>query len=55
MLLVAHGAWNRSVVNPLAGVDRAHFWEIPMENCAVSILDCKNGRLELEERSRVFS
>ena len=54
-LQMAHGAWNRSVVNPLAGVDRAHFWEIPMENCAVSILDCKNGRLELEERSRVFS
>lgn len=54
ILLTAHGAWNRSVMNPLAGIPIERFWEIEMPNCAVSIIKLENGIFTPVEKSRVF-
>lgn len=54
ILIVAHGAVNRSIVNPLAGVPVSDFWAVRMKNCAVSILELKEGKYTVLERSRVY-
>ena len=45
VLLVAHGALNRSIVNPLAGIPLERFWELSMENCSVFVLELRNQQL----------
>ena len=54
VLIVGHGALNRSVLNPLAGVPVEDFWRIGMPNCAVSLLSLESGRFKILEESRVY-
>lgn len=54
VLIVGHGAMNRSLLNPLAGVPLEDFWRIGMPNCAVSLLSLENGRYTILEESRVY-
>ena len=54
VLIVGHGAMNRSILNPLAGVPLENFWRIGMPNCAVSLLALNNGKLSIVEESRVY-
>lgn len=54
VLIVGHGAMNRSILNPLAGVPLEDFWRIAMPNCAVSLLSLESGRFIILEESRVF-
>ncbi len=54
VLIVGHGAMNRSILNPLAGVKLADFWRIPMPNCAVSVLSLNGGKLDIQEECRVY-
>lgn len=54
VLIVAHSALIRSIVNPLAGYGRKDFWEIPMKNCNVSIVSLENGQYRLLEASRQY-
>lgn len=54
VLVVAHGAFNRSLLNPIAGIPLKDFWQIGLPNCAVSILSLENGKLEILEESRVY-
>ena len=54
VLIVGHGAMNRSILNPLAGVPLEDFWRIAMPNCAVSLLSLESGRFSILEESRVY-
>ena len=49
VLIVGHGAWNRSILNPLKQIPLAEFWSEPLENCAVEILDLSENRLSIAE------
>ena len=54
VLIAGHGAMNRSILNPLAGVPLEDFWRIPMPNCAVSTLLLENGKFTILEESKVY-
>lgn len=54
VLITGHGAMNRSIVNPLAGVPLEDFWRIHLPNCAVSLLSLEDGNLTVLEESRVY-
>lgn len=49
VLIVGHGAWNRSILNPLKKISLAEFWSEPLENCAVEILELSGNRLTIAE------
>ena len=49
VLIVAHGGAGRSILNPLADVPVARFWEKPMGNCALAQIALENGRFRLLE------
>ncbi len=49
VLIVAHGGSGRSILNPLADVPVARFWEKPMGNCAVARIALENGEFRLLE------
>lgn len=54
VLIVAHGAFNRSLVNSIAGIPIEDFWHIGLGNCAASILSLKQGEFKVLEESRVY-
>ena len=54
VLIVAHGAFNRGILNMIAGIPDRDFWRISLPNCAVSILELKEGNLKILEESRVY-
>ncbi|MCM1190079.1 MAG: histidine phosphatase family protein [bacterium] len=54
ILIAAHGALIRSVVNGLAGIPDRDFWKLYLPNCAVAVLSLKAGRLRIVEESRVY-
>lgn len=54
ILIVAHGVMNRSIINPIAGIPVEDFWAIQMRNCTVSILSLQDGRLQVEEKGRIY-
>lgn len=54
VLIVAHGALNRSLLNPIAGIPLEDFWHIGLANCAASILSLENGKFRILEESRVY-
>lgn len=49
VLIVGHGAWNRSILNPLKQIALADFWAEPLENCAVEVLDLSENQLSMSE------
>ena len=54
VLIVAHGALNRCILNLLAGIPDKDFWRIDLPNCAVSILSLEHGILKILEESKVY-
>lgn len=54
VLIVAHSALIRSIVNPLAGYPLSDFWAIRMKNCNVSTVSLENGRYRLIEAGRQY-
>ncbi len=54
ILIVAHGALNRTIINPILNIPIERFWEISLYNCSVSILKCINGVLSVEEQSKKY-
>ena len=54
VLIVAHGALNRCILNRLAGIPDKDFWRIDLPNCAVSILSLEHGILKILEESKVY-
>lgn len=54
ILIVAHGAFNRSLVNSIMGTPLQEFWRISLPNCAVSILSLEEGQFKVVEESKVY-
>ncbi len=55
ILIVAHGAINRCILNMIADIPDRDFWKISLPNCAVSILSLEEGQFRILEESRVYS
>lgn len=54
ILIASHSALIRSILNPIAGLSLEDFWKIDLPNCAVSIIELKNGELSVVEKSKQF-
>ena len=54
VLLVAHGAVNRTILNAIAGIPDSDFWNIRLKNCAVSIIDLTDGKLTIEQEGAIY-
>lgn len=54
VLIVAHGAFNRALVNPVAGIPLEDFWHIGLANCAATVLSLRDGTFTVLEESRVY-
>lgn len=54
ILIVAHGALNRCILNTILDIHDKNFWKINLPNCAVSILSLENGKLKVLERSKIY-
>lgn len=54
LLIVAHGAFNRSLLSSVMGLPLKDFWRIALPNCAVSILSLEEGRFQVVEESKVY-
>lgn len=55
VLITAHGALIRCFLNCIRKRPLSEFWNgIPQKNCAVSILQCENGRIKVLEEGRVY-
>lgn len=48
VLIVAHGALIKSIINPIAGIPLEDFWKKKMGNCAVSTLFLEQGRFRID-------
>lgn len=54
VLIVAHGAVNRTILNSVADIPVSDFWNIRLKNCAVSIMDLTNGQLTIEQEGAIY-
>lgn len=54
VLIVAHGAVNRTILNAIAGIPVSDFWNIRLKNCAVSIIDLTDGILTIEQEGAIY-
>lgn len=54
IMVVAHGAVNRTILNAIAEIPISDFWNIRLKNCAVSIIDLTDGEWTLEEEGRIY-
>lgn len=54
VLIVAHGAFNRSMLSVVADIPLKDFWKTSLPNCAASILSLEKGRLTVLEESRIY-
>lgn len=54
VLIVAHGAFNRSLLNSIMGTPLKDFWRISLPNCAVSVLSLEDGQFKVVEESKVY-
>lgn len=49
VLVAAHGAVNRAILNPAMGLSLEQFWQVQLTNCAVSVLEVEGGELRVVE------
>lgn len=54
VLIVAHGVANRSILNPAAKIPLENFWQIFLNNCAVSVLEVTDGSLRVLEEGKTY-
>lgn len=55
MLIASHGGFIRSFLNCIEKRELADFWNgIPQKNCAVTIAECRSGRIEILEEGKLF-
>lgn len=54
ILIVAHGAINRCILNTISGIPDRDFWKISLPNCAVSVLSLEKGQFRVLEESKVY-
>lgn len=54
MLLVGHGAMIRGMIHCINNRPTKDFWIVTHKNCSVTIADCTNGKLTLEEEAKIY-
>lgn len=55
VMIVAHGAMNRSLLRYFTGADIAHFWSgRAPKNCSAAIVEIKDGQMQVLEEEQVF-
>lgn len=55
VLVTAHGGVNRAILNYISPRPRAEFWTAyPQRNCAVNILELKNGVFTIVETGKLY-
>ena len=54
ILIVAHGAFNRCLLNSITHFPLERFWEIELPNCAASILSLEHGQFAIKTESIVY-
>lgn len=54
VLIVGHGCMNRTILNTIMGRELKRFWEIKLDNCAVSIIEIEDGVAKVIEPSMKY-
>lgn len=54
VLIVAHGALNRSILNAVSGIGPEDFWSIRLPNCAVSRIRLSDGTFRIVDPSAIY-
>lgn len=54
VLIVGHGCMNRTILNRIMGNALKDFWDIKLDNCAVSIIEIENGVAKVTEPGMKF-
>jgi len=54
VLIVGHGCFNRTLLNPMMGRPLKRFWEIKLDNCAVSVIEVNNGKVQVIEQGKKY-
>lgn len=54
ILIVAHGAFNRCLLNSITHFPLERFWQIELPNCAASILSLEEGEFTIINESQVY-
>jgi len=55
VLVTAHGGIIRAILGPLMGIPKKNFWTALSEkNCAVNLMECKNGHFTVLETGKLF-
>ena len=54
VLIIGHGCMNRTILNRVLNRPLRDFWEIKLDNCAVSIIEIKNGKAEVVETGKKY-
>ena len=54
MLIVAHGALIRGMIHCINHRPTKDFWIVTHKNCSVTIADCTQGQLSIEEEGKIY-
>jgi probable phosphoglycerate mutase len=54
ILIVGHGCMNRTILNRILNRPLAEFWKIKLDNCAVSVIEVKDGKASIEDEGRLY-
>lgn len=54
MLVVGHGALIRGMIHYINQRPSSDFWTVIHKNCAVTIVDCVDGKLSLVEEAKIY-
>ena len=54
VLIIAHGAFNRSILSIIEELPPEKFWQIALPNCAASILQLEKGKFTVLEEGKVY-
>ena len=51
VVIIGHGCMNRTIINRFMDIPLADFWEVKLDNCAVTTIDVTDGRSTVKECS----
>ena len=54
MLIVGHGALIRGFIHNITNRPTKDFWIVTHKNCSVTIVECLNSKLSLQEEAKIF-
>ncbi len=54
MLIVGHGALIRGFIHNITNRPSKDFWIVTHKNCSVTIVECLNSKLSLQEEAKIF-